>query len=77
MAAFLLTSIALLLLFVIRNELTYRMRMAATDVLETLIGTDDFEIEFDRFKAASYESMMFDLRKWTFKQFYPSLAGRA
>lgn len=52
-------------LIIVRAELTYRHRIRAMGVdLSSYL------------KGPSYKAMMFDLRKWTFKQFYPQLAGR-
>lgn len=51
-------------LILVRNEIAYNFHMMAID------------LNFYAYRAGpSYEQIMFDLRKWTFKQFYPQLSG--
>jgi hypothetical protein len=75
-AAICLTLLAIAVLAAIRNEIAYGARTAALDVLFTLCGNSDFDAEYAKYEETSYESMMFDLTKWTFPQFYPSIASR-
>lgn len=60
----LLSAIGILMLVECRNGLTLEHRLRAIDINMTVF-----------LAGPSYNSMMFDLRKWTFAQFYPELAG--
>lgn len=56
-------TLAILFCFVMlaRNEIVFWCRNKCID------------LDFESFKAgASYHQMIWDFRKWTFKQFYPS-----
>lgn len=53
----------------IRNYIVSKARYKAIFII-----TENGGISWCRFyKGQSYDSQMFDLRKWTFKQFYPWL----
>lgn len=56
----------------VRNEIVYKVRMEAIDTI------DLFPYEYhDRlwaiYELTVYNDQFFDLRKWTFAQFYPEL----
>jgi hypothetical protein len=55
---------ALLAVYFVRNNMTLKYRLRAIDL--------DLNVFRD---GPSYEWMLFDLRKWTFKQFYPELCA--
>lgn len=74
----------LLVFLLIRAEIVFRMRMRAIDCIHEknirLIRSGDYSSKlidenWASYSADDYEEMMFDWRKWTFAQFYPSLAG--
>lgn len=72
MDAFILTLAFLAVFLLIRNAIVLRASIGAAYILCELCGIDDLNVELE-----SYGSMIFDIRKWTFKQFYPSLAERS
>lgn len=69
------TLLALCALMLVRNELTFRVRMRAIDLIHEIEPHEAWRTAHQKFMSVTYESMMYDLRKWTFKQFYPELAG--
>lgn len=56
--------LAFLVLLQVRNNLTLKYRLRAIDI-DVYFVTN----------GPSYEAMLFDFRKWTFKQFYPELCA--
>lgn len=67
---FVITLVPLLLLFFIRNEIVYRVRVRAIDVI---FDHPDWMERRKILLNPSYNAMLFDLTRWTFKQFYPGL----
>jgi hypothetical protein len=72
--------LALGLLILVRNELVFRARQNAADVIHVAniqlirlrnYGVAGFWPLYESF--GSYSGMVFDLRRWTFNQFYPGL----
>lgn len=70
----------LLVLLLVRNELVFRANKRAIKLVSEankrliksgLYSSYDFWSVYDSYP--SYNAMMLDLRKWTFKQFYPGL----
>lgn len=50
-----------------RNELVYRVRQTAIQVI------DENDLSYKILNDPSYNEMVFQFKKWTFKQFYPEL----
>lgn len=63
-------SIVFLLLIGYRNHMTLNIRLKAIDVIYTHGAPNILRMFFNN---SNYRIMMFDFRKWTFKQFYPEL----
>jgi hypothetical protein len=73
--AFYLTLMALVVVLLVRNELTFRMRSRRYDEIHAhnvrlieMGGIPDLNAYDD---MPSYEAMLFDVRRWTYRQFYP------
>lgn len=70
-----------LFFFMIRNSLIFKIRteaMRLTGIKSMRLvdegkGINSLSPWEDFTSQGSYDYMMFDLRKWTFKQFYPGL----
>ena len=71
---FILTLGAITIIFGLRNELVYRFRMRAIDLHFNRPYEEWSGIKFD-VAYGTYMSMLFDMRKWTFKQFFPMFGG--
>lgn len=71
--------LVLLSLLMLRNAIVFRVRKKAIGIAskKALAAIDQHDPDYLKFwlpvEALSYEAMMFDLTKWTFKQFYPEL----
>lgn len=65
--------IALLVIFLIRSELVFRIRMRHINLIKSRVGRSDGS--FDKLMAehdrVSYSAQMLALTKWTYRQFYP------
>jgi hypothetical protein len=73
----LFAGLGLCALMLVRNELTFRVRMRAIDLISEIRPHEAWQTAHQKYLSVSYESMMYDLSRWTFKQFYPWLAGGA
>ena len=73
-----------LLIVLVRVDIVGKIRGEAIDVvhsyLENRIVNHDWntpwiepELNFNRIRKPSYQIMVFDLTRWTFKSFYPDL----
>lgn len=62
--------ILLAILLEIRNEIVYYARGRASDYVFSQPNWKELQ---PALQNASYSMMIIDLRKWTFKQFYPTL----
>lgn len=75
---FLIACILFCVLMATRNQIVYRIRVRATDIIfkknrEAIKNGDYYSmLNYDEIKG-SYNKMLFQFDKWTFKQFYPSL----
>ena len=65
-----------------RNELVFRYRMRAASVASNRskrsIDSGDWkswEREWGEYEKTEYGRQLWDFRKWTFRQFFPSYAG--
>ena len=67
----------ILLMVIVRNELVYRMRIRRIDEIHEFIvnATDTQLFDARAYKdfrdGPTYDQMVWDLRKWTYRQFYP------
>jgi len=77
-----LTIVTLFIIFRRKNNITFKHRIRALEIITKKaekIAEVDPEDEswrelFDKLKAyGTYESMLFDPLKWTFKQHYPGI----
>jgi hypothetical protein len=81
MNAFALTVMAVGSLLLVRNELVFRHSMRRLQAIHEAnladIESDDFFQIVERRYAGigSHVLMLLDLRRWTYKQFYPSEAA--
>lgn len=67
-----LAFVVVAVLLLIRNELVYRYRIRAIDSLP--IGSDQFWTKYSYYESrGTYRQQLFDLTRWTYKQFYPAL----
>lgn len=74
-----LTFVALMGVMLVRNEIVYRVRRTRIAEIaqanERDIGHPDFievmEARYAELDSPSYEAMLFDLRCWTYRHFYP------
>lgn len=77
MNTIMLTVFAILLLVLVRNQLVFRATMRRIDEIhkENSAAIDagiDTAFGLNRYsEIPSHESMLFDLRKWTYQQFFP------
>lgn len=75
----LLTIIALLMLALFRNALVFMYSIKAIRITKENSSRDieiggDWMRHWDKYhQYDSHTKMLFDIRKWTFKQFYPDL----
>lgn len=75
--AFLLTLLALIVILMLRNFMVYgfrvrRMREIHQFNLACIVKREyERALDYDAV-LGSYDSMLWDVRKWTFRQFYPS-----
>lgn len=60
--------VALCVLMLIRNELVYRIRCRRIDWAFQV--APKYHERVRQFQSVSYEAMLYDLRKWTYNQFY-------
>lgn len=60
--------IAIASLFLIRNQIIYKIRIRAIDYV---FDSSNCENLRPRLNNPDYEQMMYQWNKWTFKQFYP------
>lgn len=82
MEAWLSTILLLLGVYCIRVELVYRIRVRRinesrdADYADTKLGIQVFgeNSRIRKFEAVSFNAMLYDLTKWTYKQFYPNPA---
>ena len=72
MGLFILLAALFLTLVLLRNHLVFKYRMKAINIVYGKHSPVDWKV-YQRTKRAE---QFYDLRKWTFKQFYPELAGR-
>lgn len=71
METFLLFFTIIMILLAVRNEVAFRIRMKANDII---FSRSDWEAVLARYRAdKSYNQVMFDLTCWTAKQAYPWL----
>jgi hypothetical protein len=81
MMALALTLLALFCLALVRNDLVYRIRIRRIDEIhehnvrvirghDFSGGTRPLTVDFN-LSDPSYDAMLFDLRRWTYAQFYP------
>jgi hypothetical protein len=85
MNALSLTFIALGALFIARNSLVFRIRRRRLDAIYAhymaeidagnLSDPARITAAYDEFDAPSYEAMLLDLRRWTYRQFYATEPG--
>jgi hypothetical protein len=68
-----MTVACLLLLVQFRNGMVLHIRRRALGILAEVANTAEEIIE--TMNSPSYYAMVFDLTKWSFKQFYPTLAN--
>ena len=71
--------IVLIFTMLIRNEIVYRCREKAREIVYTKAVEDietnkDWEKRFKNFESyGSYNRMMFSFTKWRFEDFYPGI----
>lgn len=64
-------ALAFCFLMLARNDLVYQVRAKAIDIIwDSKLDESVFD------DGPTYDAMMWDFRKWTFKQFYPELADK-
>jgi len=60
-----------------RNNIVYKIRMRASkEYYDLAMKTLDVTIQHRFDTAGSYDSMMYQFRKWKFEDFYPDLANK-
>lgn len=64
----LVITMGLLLFYAIRNSIVYNARCKAIDYI---YARKNWQQERQVLDTVSYERMMWQISKWTFKQFYP------
>jgi hypothetical protein len=63
------------IILLIRTQLIYKIRYRAINSIHLKnLKSENYDLNcYDRLDKPSFNYMMFDISKWTFKQFYPDL----
>jgi hypothetical protein len=70
--------IAISIFMLLRNKLVFKAQMRRIEEISAASKRDIARHEYGRldqrwadFRATTYDAMLFDLRRWTYRQFYP------